>query len=297
MNLKFVDQLDNAGVTTQTNKFPSMNIGGILVVHSGVTATAGVTADDLPDILVKLNGKTIVSANASVLIHLADLLRGYPIQSSTTTAFEYAYLIPFFHPRLLNAINLGVGDELFLQVGSQSAHSGGTLTSSTVKIYAMGVRQAEAYIPVISSQDFTLASGNVKFTIPQNNLAFVLLEAATTTDPTNIRLDVDDDKIEGDWGTLEALTNLVMKRESSALDVVALDRFSGNIADVLSDSVSLVTTGGAGTMTTLTMNVEFDRARLVKSQVKLNTEVRKIIEKKQGTSDADVLREIAPVGR
>lgn len=269
-NLEFslIEVLDNSASQAHSGKFEAGSYVGLQVLLTAKKAAAVISQDVFGKITVEFRGKDIVNAPFSQLANYCNSYFGAPdIAQGASGAYSYyGCFIPFYHPALPNAIHKSVGDSMNIYIEQAQE----AVDECSVEVYAVKDNLPELYVPSILT--ITDTAPKQKTLIELNNIASIMLTEPATTDWSNVELLVDG-KLQrfGSYRILKGFSN-VQSRVETGLEVILFDLVQkGKLSEAMSDSATLLLTGGVGAYYYTTVSLNFNANRTEQSIISVET--------------------------
>jgi len=216
----------SGSILTQRHSWdlPIAQYKGLLVYVSGTNNTSQTLAlSDMNNIRVNRNGKDIVNVDFDRAQQLSDLLDGLTVNSSSSgSSFEFAFKIPFYVGKsgeFPNVLDISKDDTAMfhLDFGNLST----PVSAGTYEIYGIESSGVEVYEPMIISDQISLsASGTERRPAPAGNIHSVYTFPSTAANYSKLTIEKDNRIVEdANYSALQAYTNIVTQKESSAIEV------------------------------------------------------------------------------
>lgn len=269
--IQFHGEID--GLNPNVLRLSPCRIGMIgLRIEGDAAAAVDMTVDQIPAIQVTRRGvrgwPSMVLARITMqnILRMTNAFLGKPEEENGITGgpFSYQGELLMFLPGAPNAIEVdSPGDIIveFMQAGNPAVFD-----ALKLYVHTMSLEAVESYTLIYNEYDISLlgAGATKRHVIPQENLVYLLIGDATTTDPDRLSLSAGSRRIvdNEDWAYLRSITSTIYRIESTSLDVSVIDVNPGqDPLNALSQNSELRVEGGVGNLPLLSIHQYFnDRA-------------------------------------
>lgn len=258
------------GLNPQVLRLSPARIGMIGLRIEGKSAAAvQMSVDQIPTIQITRRGihgwPSMVIARITMqnVLRMTDAFLGKPESEDGSAGAEFSYQgeLLMFLPGAANVVEIdNPGDMIieFMQAGTAAVFD-----NLKLYVHTMTVEAVESYCLVYNEWDVDLlgAGATLRHIIPQQNLVYLFIANAVTTNPDRLSLNAGEQRIvdNQDWNYLRSFTNTVYRVESTALDTTIIDVNPGqDPLNALSPSSELRIEGGEGLLPLLAIHQYFN---------------------------------------
>ena len=256
-----LDQADNsAAAVTLTNK-KAGRWERLLLKFAGTNGASYDVGASMGNILATIVGRktvTLCNADCGRLQTFANWRKGL-VDNTAGTTFHALVPIPVQMPGHPNALHVGP-HEITCQVPASGT------TTCTVTLLGVPSREPENYVLSTYERSQTL-TGSDPLVVDEENIAFIVLFAPATTNPTMINIHQDNEKeCETDWEPFVYTSDWLGIVEAASLASCFCTFFDSDHANVLARNIDVHLTGGAGAMYYFVVQATFDESRRIMTE-------------------------------
>lgn len=246
------------------------------------TAAASYARSSVGTIVGYLNGHVLWSFDFGHFVDITNRLFGTAVDTAGTT-FAYAMYLPMAMPGFGRGVP-GLGNAIFIDPADTCFFTipGTGTTTATATLYATPSFSPTKFILKVAQVTQTLASGTMLFETQLDNTIAIFVFDAATTDPTNVRVKVDDDeRFSALWQHGEDFGNMISRVETAVAGLHIDLNPTRTIEEMVNKKCEVEVTGGSGAQDYIIFATEFDMERsrrsmesVAQASVKAQSQIR-----------------------